>query len=73
MAGTMLSCCQSSCGLGHGRVGCKTEMSSDCSRGKENCSEKSDCKKSCESKCKKGTKCSKDGNKEVEKEIIIKD
>jgi hypothetical protein len=78
VAGTMLSCCHSSCGHACGRVDCKSEMSSHCSRGGESCSKKSECKKlDCtkggESKFTKTTTCTKDGNKEVtvEKEILI--
>ena len=76
VAGAMFSCHHSSCG--HGRVDCKTEMSSNCSKGGKSCSKKSDCKKSeCkkggESKCTKTTTCTKDGNKEVavEEEVLI--
>lgn len=80
VVGTMLSCCHSSCGHGHGNMKCKSEMNSHCSKGGKSCSKKSDCKKSeCknggESNCTKTTTCTKDGNKEVtiEKEVIIEE
>ncbi|MEJ6616970.1 MAG: hypothetical protein QNL61_08680 [Crocinitomicaceae bacterium] len=78
VAGSMLSCFHSSCGYGHVRVGCETEMSSYCLRVGKSCSKKSECKKSeCknggESKYPKSIICTKDGNKEiaVKKEILI--
>lgn len=73
--GSMLCCCHSSCGHGHGNMKCKSEMSNHRAKDEQSCTKNTHCKKPCESKCTKTTICTKDGHKEVtiEKEVVVKE